>query len=74
MPNTIFAIASSIGTPVYLEATINKSMLEHSFCCYTRILVDVDLSGELRDQILVESKGFDFLLALTMQRYSNSKV
>ncbi|XP_045831223.1 uncharacterized protein LOC123922559 [Trifolium pratense] len=62
--NIIFAIVSSIGTPIYVDANTSKSVFERSFGHYARILVDVDLSVQLRYQLLVERKGFAFFVEI----------
>ncbi|KAK2455694.1 hypothetical protein QL285_003121 [Trifolium repens] len=61
-PKILFAIASSVGTPICLDAFSNKHMLERSFGHYARVLVDVNLLQELRFGVLVERKGFAFFV------------
>jgi hypothetical protein len=61
-PKILFAIASSVGTPICLDAFSNKPMLERSFGHYARVLVDVNLLQELRFGVLVERKGFAFFV------------
>jgi hypothetical protein len=61
-PKILFAIASSVGTPICLDSFSNKPMLERSFGHYARVLVDVNLSQELRFGVLVERKGFAFFV------------
>jgi hypothetical protein len=63
-PKIIFAIASSIGTPICIDAASNKSMFDRTFGHYARVLVDIDFSRELRYKVLVERKGFAFLVDL----------
>jgi hypothetical protein len=48
-PNIIFAIASSIGTPICIDSNTAKPMLERTFGQFARVLVDMDLSQTLRD-------------------------
>lgn len=63
-PKILFEIAGAIGTPVSLdEATRNKT-LGH----FARIQVDIDLSGRLHDQILVEREGFAFFVAVEFEK------
>lgn len=61
-PNIIFAIASSIGTPICLDSVTAKPMLERTFGQFARVLVDMDLSQTLRDKVLVERIGFAFFV------------
>lgn len=56
-PRTIFSIAGSIGVPICLDDATNKK----TFGQFARVLVDIDLKGNLHDQVLVESEGFAFL-------------
>lgn len=63
-PKILFAIARGVGVPLSLDdATINKS-LGH----YARVLVDLDLAGDIRDQIMVERKDFTFLVRVEYER------
>jgi hypothetical protein len=61
-PKILFAIASSVGTPICLDSFSNKPMLERSFGHYARVLVDVNLSQEMRFGVLVERKDFAFFV------------
>jgi hypothetical protein len=61
-PNIIFAIASSIGTPICIDSFTAKPMLERTFGQFVRVLVDMDLSQTLRDKVLVERIGFAFFV------------
>jgi hypothetical protein len=60
--NILFAIASSIGTPICTDAYTNKPMMERTFGHYARVLVDVDLAKDLIYRVLVERKGFAFFV------------
>lgn len=63
-PKILFAIATGVGIPLSLDdATINRS-LGH----YARILVDLDLAGNIRDKILVERKDFAFFVRIEYER------
>lgn len=57
-PKTIFAIAGSIGVPICLDDAIRKKVFGH----FARVLVDIDLKGNLYDQVLVQREGFIFFL------------
>ncbi|GAU37905.1 hypothetical protein TSUD_163420 [Trifolium subterraneum] len=63
-PNILFAIASSIGTPICIDSVTAKPMLERTFGQFVRVLVDMDLSQTLRDKVLGERKGFAFFVDL----------
>jgi len=58
----LFAIASSVGTPICTDSITNKPKIERSFGHFVRVLVDLDLSQELRYRVLVERKGFAFFV------------
>ncbi|AES87865.2 DUF4283 domain protein [Medicago truncatula] len=53
----LFAITSSVGTPICTDAITSKPRIERSFGHFARVLVDIDLSQELRYRVLVERKG-----------------
>jgi hypothetical protein len=63
-PKILFAIASSIGTPICTDALASKSMFERTFGQYARVLVDMDLTQTLRYKVLVERKGYAFFVDL----------
>lgn len=52
----IFAIASSIGSPICLDVTTSKCTFERNFGHYARVLVDIDLKSDLRSKVMVEEK------------------
>jgi hypothetical protein len=62
--NILFAIASSIGTPICIDSVTAKPMHERTFGQFARILVDMDLSQPLRFKVLVERKCFAFFVEL----------
>jgi hypothetical protein len=62
--NILFAIASSIGTPICVDSVTAKPMHERTFGQFARVLVDMDLSQPLRFKVLVERKGFAFFVEL----------
>lgn len=53
----LFTIASSVGSPICTDAITSKPRMERSFGHYARVLIDLDLSQELRYRVLVERKG-----------------
>jgi hypothetical protein len=63
-PNILFAIASSVGTPICTDAIAAKPMFERTFGHFARVLVDMDLTQTLRNKVLVERKGYAFFVEL----------
>lgn len=57
-----FAIASSIGTLICMDEETNRSMFERSYGHFYRILVELDLTSRIRDNILVERSNFSFFV------------
>jgi hypothetical protein len=57
---TLFEITSAIGTPLALDNTT----LNWSFGHYARVLVDIDLSKNLFEEIFVEREGYAFNLGI----------
>ncbi|XP_045802788.1 uncharacterized protein LOC123896450 [Trifolium pratense] len=63
-PRILFEIAGGLGTPLILdEATKNRS-----FGHYARILVDINLSQRLFDDILVEREGHAFYVEIVYEK------
>jgi len=60
----IFAIASSVGTPICVDSVTSKPAIERTFGHFARVLIDIDLSKELRYEVLVERKGYAFFVEL----------
>lgn len=60
----IFAIASSVGTPICVDSVTSKPALERTFGHFARVLVDLDVSMDLKYEVLVERKGFAFFVEL----------
>jgi hypothetical protein len=63
-PKILFAIVSSIGTPICTDAIAAKPMFDRTFGHYARVLVDLDISQTPRYQVLVERKGYAFFVDL----------
>jgi hypothetical protein len=63
-PKIIFAIASSIGTPICTIAIVAKPMFERTFGQFARVLVDMDISQPIKSKVLVERTGFAFFVDL----------
>ncbi|KEH17480.1 DUF4283 domain protein [Medicago truncatula] len=53
---TLKEIASAVGTPISIDGPTRNRAFGH----YARILVDIDLSKRVYDEILVEREGFTF--------------
>jgi len=58
----MFAIASSVGTPICTDSITNKPRMERTFGHFARVLVDLYLSQDLRYRVLVERKGYAFFV------------
>jgi hypothetical protein len=63
-PKIFFAIANSVGTPICTDSASAKPMVERSFGQYARVLMDMDVTQEVRYKVLVERKGFAFFVDL----------
>jgi len=61
-PKILFAIASSVGSPICIDSVTGKNMFERTFGHFVRVLVDVDLANELKYRVLVERKGYAFFV------------
>ncbi|XP_058726093.1 uncharacterized protein LOC131597408 [Vicia villosa] len=66
-PKILYAIASAIGSPICMDETTTKSMFDRSFGHFARIMVDLDLIGNLRNNILIERKNFAFFVDVTYE-------
>jgi hypothetical protein len=63
-PNILFAIASSVGTPICTDSVTAKPLIEQTFGQFVRVLVDMDLTQTIRYKVLVERQGFAFFVDL----------
>lgn len=63
-PKIIFAIASCMETPLCTDVATNKNPFERHFGHYVRVLVDIDLTQELRYKVLVERKDYAFFVEM----------
>lgn len=61
---TLKEIANAIGTPIDLDGPTCSRAFGH----YTRILVDIDLSKRVFDEILVEREGYAFKVEVQYER------
>ncbi|KAK2360275.1 hypothetical protein QL285_085560 [Trifolium repens] len=55
-PKILFEIAGALGSPLALDEATKKRTFGH----FARILIDVDLSSNLHERVLVEWNDFDF--------------
>ncbi|XP_058755862.1 uncharacterized protein LOC131629080 [Vicia villosa] len=59
-PRILFAIASSVGNPICIDASAAKSRVDRTFGHFVRVLVEMDLTQPLSYNVLVEREGFAF--------------
>lgn len=57
-------IFSGVGSPICVDSVLSKPMFDRTFGQYVRVLVDMDLTKELRYKLMVERKGYAFLVDL----------
>lgn len=67
-PESVFTIASNLGIPICIDSTSNKPLFDRAFGHYVRVLVDIDLTKELKHRILVERVGFEFFIEIEYER------
>jgi len=61
-PKILFAVASSVGSPICTDEAATKSRFDRTFGQFARVLVDMDLSQPLKYNVLVERKGYAFFV------------
>lgn len=66
-PKIVFAIASSVGIPLCTDSSSNKCCFDRPIGHYVRILVDLDLSQELRYKSWLRGRATPFSLSLNMK-------
>ncbi|XP_058755572.1 uncharacterized protein LOC131628769 [Vicia villosa] len=66
-PQILFAITSSVGTPICIDSAASKSRVERTFGYFVRVLVDMDLSQPLNHNVLVEREGFAFFTDISYE-------
>lgn len=59
-PRILFEIASGVGTPISLDDPTRNRIFGH----FTRVLVDVDLTTDLPNYIMVEIENFAFFVGI----------
>lgn len=67
-PKVIFAIASSLGTPIYIDFASNRSPFDREFGHYVRVLIDIYLLKEMTGRILIGRVGFAFFVEVEYER------
>lgn len=63
-PKILFEIGSGVGVPIALD----EATMKRSFGHFARILIEVDLTIELREKILVEREGYAFFVEIEYER------
>jgi len=58
----LFAIASSVGTPICTDQITNIPKFEREFGHFVRVLVDMDMRKEPKYRVLVERVGYAFFV------------
>jgi hypothetical protein len=61
---TLFEIANGVGTPIALDIAPKNRTFGH----FARILVDLDLSKRIFNEIMVEREGFSFYVEIQYER------
>ncbi|GAU19900.1 hypothetical protein TSUD_95050 [Trifolium subterraneum] len=68
-PKILFAIASSVGTPIRTDQLTSKPRFDREFGHFARVLVDVDLQKEAVNRVLVERTGFAFFVDMEFENW-----
>jgi hypothetical protein len=63
-PKILFAIDSSVGTPLCSDVATSNSISDRTFGHFVRIFVDIDLTSKFKYKVLVEIKGYVFFVEL----------
>ena len=64
MDRTLREIASAIGTPLLIDSATQNRV----FGYYARILVDMDLSKQIYNEVMIEREGYSFPIEITYER------
>lgn len=54
-----------------MDSSSNRSFFVRPLGHFVRVLVDIDLLGELRDKFLIEGEGFAFFLDIEYEKISD---
>lgn len=63
-PKILFEIIGSLGTPISLDENTRTRNFGH----YAGILIDVDLTSKLYDEIMVERDGYAFYVEMEYEK------
>lgn len=66
-PRILFSIANSVRTPICTGPASTKPMMERTFGHFARVLVDMDITQQLRYEVLVERKDYAFFVDLVYE-------
>ncbi|KEH26717.1 DUF4283 domain protein [Medicago truncatula] len=64
MDRMLKEIASAIGTPLLIDSATQNRVFGH----YARVLVDMDLSKHIFNEVMIERTGFSFSIEITYER------
>jgi hypothetical protein len=64
MDRTLREIASAIGTPLLIDSATQNRVFGH----YARVLVDMDMSKHIFNEVTVERTGYSFAVEITYER------
>lgn len=62
----LFEIANGVDTPLLIDGVSKKRPFGH----YARILVDIDLSKRIFEEVMVEQEGYPFYVNIVYDRLS----
>lgn len=60
----IMSIAGSLGSPICLDEVTRNSFDSRSFGHFARVLVEISMESQLRNQVLVERDSFAFFVGI----------
>lgn len=63
-PRILFAIENSVGTPICTDPASTKSLMDITFGLFARLLVDMDITQQVRYKVLVERNDYAFFVDL----------
>jgi hypothetical protein len=63
-PRILFAIVNSVGTPSCTDPASTKSLMDITFGLFARLLVDMDITQQVRYKVLVERNDYSFFVDL----------
>lgn len=73
-PIILFEIAGALGIPLALDEVTKKRTFGH----FSRVLIEIDITSDLHEKILVERKDFDFYVDVEYEKlpsfYNSCKI